>query len=219
VPSIFELSSKIDVLSETVESIKQQISDALTQRISTNENNLEAHSERFDAVEAGLRDLRNETEATAKANDLLIKGVPMLNNDSPIEYYCRIATVIGYSSEYIPHAEIFRLEKKKNASGYEPPILVKFSRLSARNALFRSYFQHRNLNLSEIAFMSNTRIYITENMTGHNLEIYKAALKLRHEKKIHSVSTSRRSVMVRFREDDNLVAVTTMAELSARSQE
>jgi hypothetical protein len=67
--------------------------------------------------------------------------------------------------------------------------------------------------------MSNTRIYITENMTGHNLEIYKAALKLRHEKKIHSVSTSRGSVMVRFGEDDNLVAVNTMAELSTRSQE
>jgi hypothetical protein len=170
-------------------------------------------------VEAGLRDLRNETEATAKANDLLIKGVPMLNNDNPIEYYCRIATVIGYSSEDIPHAEIFRLGKKQNASGYVPPILVKFSRLSARNAFFQSYFQHRNLNLSEIGFMSNTRIYITENMTGHNLEIYEAPLKLRHEKKIHSVSTSRGSVMVRFGEDDNLVAVNTMAELSTRSQE
>jgi hypothetical protein len=213
-----KISTKIDVLSSSVDSIKRQIDVELTQRITTNESNLVAHSSRLDTVEAAISELRNEAEAATKVNDLLIKGVPMLRNDNPINLYCRIATTVGYAPEEIPHAEVFRLGKK-TGTGADPPILVKFISTRDRNTFYRKYFQHRSLNLSEIGFASNTRVYITENLTGHNLEIYKAALTLRNEKKLFSVSTSHGTVMIRFKDGDKPVEAKTLAALSNISQQ
>jgi len=216
---VTNIDRNIDVLSNSVDSIKRQISEELTQRITTNENNIEVHAERLDTIEAAVRDLRNEAEATTKVNDLLIKGVPMLSNDNPINIFCQIATAIGYPPEAIPHAEIFRLGKRSVAASTDPPILVKFVSLRERNTFYRNYFRHRALNLSEIGFASNVRIYITENLTGHNLEIYKAALKLRHEKQLYSVSTSHGTVMIRFNEGEKPVEAKTISALRNRSQQ
>jgi hypothetical protein len=79
-----KLSTKIDDLSSSVDSIKRQLDVELTQRITINESNLVAHSSHLDTVEAVVRDLRNKAEAATKVDDLLIKGVPLLRNDIPI---------------------------------------------------------------------------------------------------------------------------------------
>jgi hypothetical protein len=47
------------------------------------------------------------------------------------------------------------------------------------------------------------------------LEIYKAALQLRHDKKLFSVSTFRGSVKVRFNEGDDPITIRTVEELSS----
>jgi hypothetical protein len=62
-------------------------------RITATENIAAVHSDQLDAVKAAVRQLRDDAEAVTKINDLLIKSVPMLAKDDPVETYCRIACV------------------------------------------------------------------------------------------------------------------------------
>ena len=138
----------------------------------------------------------------------------MLSNENPVKIYVDIAAAIGYDNVTTPSADnIIRLGKKKPGEKSDPPLLVTFARIPDKIEFFRRYFRHNHLNLSEIGFNADQRIYITENLTKLDQEIYAAAMKLRHEKKLHTVSTSRGVVMVRRNKEDRPVPVKAVSEL------
>jgi hypothetical protein len=69
---------------------------------------------------------------------------------------------------------------------------------SLKNAFHHKYFAHKTLNLSEIGFQSDQKVYIIENWTKFNQEIYAASMKLKaNDKKLHTVSTSQGVVSVK----------------------
>jgi hypothetical protein len=208
-----KFSAKIDDLSKSIETIKEDIKDEFVSRIANNEGNIAAHEVRLTDVEEAVRSLKNEVEAASKTNDLIIRGVPMAPSEDVVDVYCKIATAIGFAPDTIPRVQIFRMGKKTNAN-FDPPLLVKFADVIDRKTFYTNYFRCKTLNLSQIGFNSTQRIYITENLTKRNQEIYAAAMKLRYEKKIWSVSTSNGVVMVRRREADRPAPVLSLAELS-----
>jgi hypothetical protein len=208
-------STRIGELSNSIDTLKDDIMDQLVPRISKNEDNIAVHEKRLNDVEVAVHAVRNEAEAATKVNDLIVKGVPMSAGEDLVSIYCNIATAIGYTQTQIPRADFYRLGKKKSDAKFDPPLILKFANYIDRRAFYRNYFLHRNLNLSEIGFGTSTqRIFITENLTKQNQEIYAAAMKLRYNKKITSVSTSNGVVMVRRREDEKPTPVLSVAELS-----
>jgi hypothetical protein len=216
-----KFTANIDDLRQTVASVKEEVaavrldvSNLITTQISEHDNRLDGHDKRLDALEASLRELRNDAEAATKSADLIIKGVPMLSNENPVNIYVGIAAAIGYNNVTTPSADsIIRLGKKKPDGKFDPPLLVKFVKISDKMEFFRRYFQHKHLNLSEIGFNTRQRIYITENLTKQDQEVHAAAMQLRHERKLSSVSTSRGVVMVRRRREDRPVPVKAVSEL------
>jgi hypothetical protein len=207
-------TTRFGELSNYIDNLKDDIKDQFVSRISQNEDNIAVHETRLNDVEVAVRSLRNEAEAATKVNDLIIKGVPMTADEDLTGLYCKIATALGYSPAQIPHAEIHRLGRKRSDAKYDPPLLLKFGNFIDRKKFYSNYFLHRNLNLSEIGSGTTTqRIYITENLTKQNQEIYATAMRLRYEKKILSVSTSNGVVMVRRQEGGKPTPVFSLTEL------
>jgi hypothetical protein len=220
-----KFSNKIDNLSQTVSSIKDEIAsvkhevkEVIAAQITEHSDQLAVHDARIVAVETSIRELQNTTEAATKAADLIIRGVPMLSNEDPrfgpINFYMSIAAAIGYNSNNTPGAVITRLGRKRPDGNSDPPLLVRFGRLIDREEFYRLYFRHKTLNLSELGFSSNQRVYISENLTKRDQEIHGAAMKMRHERKLHSVSTSKGVVFVRRNQDDRPTPIRAMSELT-----
>jgi len=192
-----KFSTKVDALSASVDAIRQEIKEEVVTRIDKNETAIAAHGERLVEVEEAIDELRNETEAASKATDLIVKGIPMLPRENVVNIYLQIAATIGYRNEDVPTADIFRLGKKKDGAKFDPPLLMRFTTVHAKNSFHRQYFRHSSLNLQDIGLSANQRIFITENLTKKHQEFYAAAMKLRREKQLYSVSTSRGVVMIR----------------------
>jgi hypothetical protein len=218
--ALAKLTDKIDDLRQSVSAVqqemvavKQELKDVFASKIAEHTDQLAAHDARFDDVEASIRELRNGAEAATKAADLIIKGIPIVASDNPFNFYLSVAAVLGFASNTVPAAEVFRLGKKKAGSSFDPPILVKFARQLDKNEFYRRYFRHKNLNLTEIGFQLNQRIYITENLTKQDQEIHAEAMRLRHERKLFSVTTSRGVVLVRRNKDDRPIQIRGVSEL------
>jgi hypothetical protein len=79
--------------------------------------------------------------------------------------------------------------------------------------IFRRYFRHNHLNFAETGFSSRERVYINENLTKFDQEIHAAALKLRLEHKLSTVSTSRGVVLVRQIKVERPVPVKAVSKL------
>jgi hypothetical protein len=210
---IDDLKQSVLVIQQDVVAVKQELKDVFASQIAEHTEQLASHDARLDDVESSIRELQNNAEAATKAADLIIKGIPLLSTDNPVNLYFGVASALGFDQNTTPAAEVFRLGKKKSGSSFDPPILVKFTRLLDKNEFFRRYFRHKNLNLSEIGFPLHQRIYITENLTKQDQEIHGAAMKLRSERKLYSVSTSKGAVLVRWNKDDRPVRIRAVSEL------
>jgi hypothetical protein len=157
--------------------------------------------------------LNNTIEANSKASVLVVKGIPMLSKENTVLIYKKIATAIGYSDERTPSVEAFRLGRKRPESKYDPPILLRFTYTIDKNAFHIKYFVHKKLNLSDVGFQSNERIYINENLIKDYQPIYQAAMKLRFEKKLHTVTTSHGIVHVKQTSTDRSIPIKMINEL------
>jgi predicted nuclease with TOPRIM domain len=69
---------------DKIDSFKPDIKEELLNKINTNETNIDAHDERLNKLEATVATLENNIEATSKANDLVVKGIPLLSNEWPM---------------------------------------------------------------------------------------------------------------------------------------
>jgi hypothetical protein len=208
-----KFTSKIDNLSDSMQAIRREIKEEVIVRVAKNETDIAAHDQRLNVVEEAIDELRNESEAASRAADLIVKGIPMLPNESGVNIYLKIASTIGYSREDIPTVDIFRLGRKGDAAHPDPPLLLRFTNIHDKNLFHREYFRHRTLNLSDIGLHTNQRIYITENLTKKRQELFTAAMKLRREKQLYSVSTSRGVVMIRRDPRDRPAPVNSLLEL------
>jgi hypothetical protein len=208
-----DLSRSVSVVQQDVASVRKELSDVVASKLTKHSEQLSTHETRLNDVEASIRELRNSAEAATKAADLIIKGIPVLSGDNPVKLYLGVAAALGFEGNTAPAAEIFRLGKKKVGSSFDPPILVKFARILDKNEFFRRYFRHKNLNLTEIGFSVNQRIFITENLTKQDQEIHATAMKLRNEQKLLSVSTSRGVVLVRRHKEERPFPVRMVSEL------
>jgi hypothetical protein len=55
----------------------------------------------------------NKLEMLSRQNDLIVKGIPALNNEKTLIIYHKIAAAIGLSAKTAPLVQIHRLGKKK----------------------------------------------------------------------------------------------------------
>jgi hypothetical protein len=76
----------------------------------------------------------------------------MTDDEDLIHILCNITTVIVYTQAQIPHADFYRLGKKKSAAKCNLPLILKLANYFDSRAFYRNYLLHRNLSLSEIGF-------------------------------------------------------------------
>jgi hypothetical protein len=98
----------------------------------------------------------------------------------------------------VPFIEIFRRGLKK---------------IGARRQFYNKYFPQGNLKLRHIGIDSDQKIIISENLTKANQAIFAAAMHIKKEENIKSVSIANGTVHVKQKEGDKRVPIQKVAEL------
>jgi hypothetical protein len=215
------LEDKVENLQAAMDSkidrLRADIREELSGTIQENTTKIEANSNKLADLERKYEELENSHEFFEKSVDVIVRGIPMLKDENLNNHYKNIAAAINYNPEILPRVQTFRLGRKKPGSRTDPPILIKFASRFERMDFFRAYLKDINLKLSDIGFTTDTRIYLSDNMTTMNRRIFQMAWKLRDEKKIFSVKTVSGKVYIRIRETDIPIAISNLSELPLSS--
>ena len=195
----------INKLSLTTEDIKSSVSNLQSEVRSINQK----LSSRIDKTEKCIGNHsvlinknRYDIERIRCSKEIVIMGVPELENEKISDIFIKICAAVGYVDQ-TPVVFIRRIKGRLPKQQNEPfssvstskkspdirmsPILVEFSFHGERKQFMLRYFKCDNLNLSCLGFSSTNRIFVNENLTKHDMEIKRKALTLKKTGKVHSV--------------------------------
>ena len=168
---------------------------------------------------------RNDRECQLK-----IHNVPITINEKPITYYFKIADAIGFSSTNTP-PEVFilpnsakvteisnkivtrnrQINKSQDVNGI---IIVKFSSATIKKEFHKCYFKTKNLNQSIFGLKTTDRIYINDNLTKHNHQIFQEASRLKKTAVISKLKTINGQIYISKLLDGKLIRITDINQLS-----
>jgi hypothetical protein len=113
----------IKTLQQSIEDSKNElrhnIKNELLSKVLENSSNIEVNAAKITDMEAQISHLQDFVDASGRATDLIVKGVPILGSEKCVTLYQKIAVAIGYSQDCIPLADVF--------GKFDPPILLKFT--------------------------------------------------------------------------------------------
>jgi hypothetical protein len=216
-----KLDTNVATLTKSIEDSKIELRDEfraeMQRKIQTNFASIEVNSADIAILQDEVDRLDDIIDANSRACDLLVKGIPLQPGENCSTIYLSIATAIGYTDNYAPLVEVFRLGAKKPGSKFDPPLILRFANRIERNIFHQKYFAMRNLALNHIGFQTNSRIIISENLTKSSQSIFAAAMKLKHDAKLVKVTTLRGTVYVKPCGKDKSVPVKLLSDLDCYS--
>lgn len=211
--SVNRLDNKFDnKIDQLRVDLKDDIKNDLLPRIEQNTMDITAATNRVSALEATVRRLENSIELQAKENELIVRGVPLVIGENCQRIYQTLAQAVGYSPESIPTADAFRLRVPRAGA---PPILVKFAFKLDKTTFHNKYFRKKNLNLTDLGYEAAARVYVAENLTKKNQQIFGAAMKLKKEGALSSVSTHYGIVSVTKTQGGGRTTIRDLADLDS----
>lgn len=185
-------------LSKGLEEIKAELSD-VNNRLSKVETEQETNAESI--------------ARTLLTDDLIVSGVPYTIGEDLKHYFRCWCSAMGYTENMIPLVDIRRLTRSPMNSGSNCLILVQFAFTSQRNDFFSKYLAMRSLNLSQIGFQTNKRIYINENLTILARKIKTKAIELKKQGKLAYVFSRGGLIYVREQNSGDNIVVKSLEDL------
>ena len=127
-----------------------------------------------------------------KTTDLIVKGIPFTDGENLQAIITTISRLLSFEDVHsIERIQRLKHTPKSNsqeiAEVKSMPVVVKFTTSNSRRFFHNKYFAFSKtdaLKLSHIGFDSDSRIYINENLTKHNLDLLRRAKKLKKDGKI-----------------------------------
>jgi hypothetical protein len=211
------LNAKMDQLRND---LKEDIKSDLVPRIEQNTSDIHMTNNRIDELQNTVSKLQNDLERQSRSTELIVRGVPMATNEKCQQVYQTIAKAIGYAPGTIPIADAFRLGRRPSVlpDSKVPSILIRFVNKLEKIAFHQKYFAKKDLNLTDLGFDGATsRVYISESLTTNNQKLFGAAMMMKKDGKLASVSTYHGAISVKTSQYGNPTRIKSTADLERLS--
>lgn len=152
-------------------------------------------------------------------NELVISGVPYVNNESLREIISFICGVIKFAGGSDSMETFFRLPTHNIRRRSSPSIIIKFWGVDAKSDYFKKYFSVKKFCASMIGFAAPSRICINENLTKRNFDILCKARELKKDGKIARFATQRGRVVVKLQGSERSHTIDSLEHLSTLVQQ
>lgn len=161
----------------------------------------------------------DQLERLVRANELVISGIPQIDNEN-LDVICNdICKAIDFNGSNSIES-CFRLHGTRSSAPRNssnrpnfPSILIKFWSSGAKNDFFNAYMSKRNLCVTNIGFTTPSRIYINENLTKRNFEIFRLARKMKSERKIFQYHTYNGRISVKLNAESRQIGIDSKDQL------
>lgn len=165
---------------------------------------------------SGVTDSRiDQLERQVRMNELIVSGVPLVDNENLSNIMTSISKVINFSGGVDAIESCFRLPSHNNRRRLSPSIIVKFWGGEAKSDFFKQYFVTKKLCSTMLGFSAPSRIYVNENLTKRNFEIFCKARDLKKDGKIVRFNTQRGRVVVKLQGSEKSYFVDSLDQLSS----
>lgn len=162
----------------------------------------------------------DQLERQVRMNELVISGVPMVENENLVELMDVICKTIKFSGGGTSIESCFRLPSRTSSrKRTSPSIMVKFWGADAKTDFYKQYFVSKRLCTSMIGFATESRIYVNENLTKRNFEIFRMARDMKNQGKISRYNTQRGRVVIQLLGSEQSHAIESASHLSSLIQQ
>lgn len=173
-------------------------------------------AEKSSVVTGGVSESRiDQLERQIRMNELVISGVPYMESETVIDIVASISRTIKFSAGQDAIESCFRLPVHNNRRRSSPSIIVRFWGADAKLDFFKCYFNSSKLCTTMLGYSAASRIYVNENLTKRNFEIFCKARDLKKDGKIVRFSTLRGRVVVKIHGCERSYTVDSVAQLSS----
>lgn len=209
-----EVNTKLDELKQNLQNQIDDVKGDIEQLRASCANEsksfrveLEDTRTRVDSVAESISRLENRS-------DLIAVGIPYFEDEDMQLYVSAISRAIGFEERNVNHIQCKRLRPKRLSNGSRCLTLLQFSTVCLRDEFYSKYLIKRDLNLQHIGIDSTHRIYINENLTARARAIKRAALKMRQEKKLVTVSSKHGVIYVKRNANGPSIPMMSIEQLS-----
>lgn len=148
----------------------------------------------------------DQLERQMRMNELVISGVPYVDNEKVWEIVSSISNVIKFPGGSDSIETCFCLPMQS---------IVRFWGAEAKSAFFKHFFAAKKLCTSLIGYSATSRIYVNENLTKRNFEIFCMARELKKNGKIVRFTTQRGRVNIKLHGSENSYTIDSLSQLSS----
>lgn len=189
--------------------LRKEIDDKLASAVNKTATEFSNLTMRQDSLEARVERL----DRLSFSSDLLLNGIPWIENENLMDIYSSICTTIGFRAKDYTLLSIFRLKK----ANQNPTIILKFISPQAKSEFYFCYLKFRKLSLIHLGFETDLRVYVTESLTPINSEYFKFALELRKKGLLHKVYTHNCLVFVKKSSEADPIKISSIQQLQSLS--
>lgn len=157
----------------------------------------------------------DQLERQVRMNELVVSGVPFLENENLCDIMTSICRAINYDGGIDSIETSFRLPIRRATRNSSPSIIVKFWGADVKNHFFKQYFSAKKLCASMIGFAAASRIYVNENLTKMNFDIFCKVRELKKDGKITRFNTQRGRVVVKLQDSERTYAIESLDHLGS----
>lgn len=202
------INSIRDELSGQINSMHLRLEEKIATEISGVKKDIANLYDRQVIVEDKLEKIERHLHLT----DLLLHGIPKIDDEHLNDVMSQICNKIGFQSMEWTLVAVFQINSKSN----KPPIVLKFISSNARSQFFNFYFDAlkiKPLLLKDIGLRGNDRIFIQESLSPSNAALFRKSMELKHKNFIHNVHTKNGFVKIKVSQTDKAIAVSSLQQL------
>lgn len=159
-----------------------------------------------------------QQENFAVACDLRIDGVPYTNGENLNVLFSTMCSNLNIATPNI--RAIYRIKRKYNNKSSAPTIIVKLMTPFDKNFILRTVSNYRRSNKDLLRiflfnFEANNPFYVNESLSETNYKIFNSAFKMKREKLLSSVFTTRGIVHVTINQGDQPIRIEYLEQLNS----
>ena len=234
------LDSKLQPIQTKLDGLVKQMNDNYT-ALQAKLDLLEARNASLEAENATLmKKLQtcetslNNLEQYSRRECVEISGIPEVKEENTDDIVIKVGSLIGLDIEKHDISISHRLPKpsysavvregpraSSNASSRAPNIIVKFVRRETRDRFYkgRKLLRDKSTRDLDLARYSENKIYISENLTQANKDIFKESLQVKKDLKYKFIWTFYGRTYLRKDSESPVVAILKLSDLDILKQD
>lgn len=209
-----ELGNSLEMCHNSISDLKLLVQNQDT-KINACENSIQGVKEGHLILENKVKSLQTEINAVEQyshRNNLLIYGVPEVNNENIILVVKRLADVINFENWSIEYIDAVHRMGRRGGSGPRP-IIIKFVSRLVKEHFLKLRRLKRNLKASDLGYSNGDNIYVNESLTASTRQLLKQVRETARQRKYDQVWTANCAIYVRKNKDSPSIKILSAQDL------